>query len=342
VKVLLTGVDGYIGSVLAPLLMARGHDVLGLDTGYFREGWLYTDRSVAASPRTLHKDVRHVAPADVEGVDCVIHLAELSNDPLGELRPDVTWQINHGGSVHLARTAKAAGVARFVYSSSCSVYGVGRADVCTETSAPNPQTTYARCKVLVETDVAALADDDFAPVFLRNATAFGAAPRMRFDIVLNNLAGLAHTTGRIAMTSDGTPWRPLVHVRDICTAMICAAEAPVEAIRGQTFNVGDNDQNYQVRDIAALVGERFAGCSVQLGQAGGDDRSYRVSFDKIRRGLPGFSCAWDARSGVAELDDLFRRIDCSRERFEFRAFTRLAALSYLLHTGQVNADLFWA
>jgi nucleoside-diphosphate-sugar epimerase len=286
-------------------------------------------------------DLRSVQAADLRGFDCVVHLAELSNDPLGELRPDVTLAINHAASVRLASLAKQAGVSRFVYASSCAVYGLGRDGVLTEQSTPNPQTTYARCKVMVETDVGALADEGFSPVFLRNATAFGASPRMRFDIVLNNLAGLARTTGQIQMTSDGTPWRPLVHVLDICQAVACAVEAPRASIHNETFNVGDNAQNYQVRDIAALVQEAFPDCDLALGSNGGDRRSYRVSFDKIRTQLPGFRCEWDARKGVAQLRELFDRIELTRERFQFRAFTRLEELKYLLGTRQLDDHLFW-
>jgi nucleoside-diphosphate-sugar epimerase len=242
----------------------------------------------------------------------------------------------------VAVMAKRAGVPRFVYTSSCSVYGARGEVLLTEESETDPQTTYARCKVLVETDVGALADDRFSPVFLRNATAFGASPRMRFDIVLNNLAGLARTTGRICMTSDGTPWRPLVHVLDICRGIACAAEAPKASIHGEIFNVGHNDQNYQVREIAALVQEEFTGCEVVLGSESNDQRSYRVSFDKINAGLPGFRCDWDARQGVAQLRKLFDRIDLTSEQFRFRAFTRLEELKYLLRTQQLDDELFWS
>jgi nucleoside-diphosphate-sugar epimerase len=342
VKIFVTGVDGYIGTLLAPLLIERGHEVIGLDTGFYRQGWLYSDPANAGvAPQTFCKDLRHVQAADLAGSDCVIHLAELSNDPLGEMRPDVTWQINHGASVRLAVMAKGAGVPRFVYTSSCSVYGAGGQAFLTEQDDTNPQTTYARCKVLVEADVGALADDRFSPVFLRNATAYGASPRMRFDIVLNNLAGLAHTTRQICMTSDGTPWRPLVHVLDICRAIACAAEAPRESIHGEIFNVGHNDQNYQVREIAALVKEAFTDCEIVMGSEGNDRRSYRVSFDKIHGRLPGFCCDWDARRGVAQLRNLFDRIDLTREQFGFRAFTRLEELKYLLRTRQLDNELFW-
>ena len=338
----VTGVDGYIGSLLAPMLIDRGHEVTGLDTGFYREGWLYSGPTPGREwPRTIAKDLRHVEPDDVAGADCVIHLAELSNDPLGEMRPEVTQHINHRASVRLASIAKQAGVPRFVYTSSCSVYGAGRDGLLDEDAPTNPQTTYARCKVMVEADVGALADETFSPVFLRNATAYGASPRMRFDIVLNNLAGLAKTTGTITMTSDGTPWRPLVHVLDICKAILCAAEAPRDAIHGEILNVGDNGQNYQVRDIAAMVGEAFTGCNVVMGSVSDDRRSYRVAFDKIHRRLPAFRCDWDARKGVAQLHDLFERIALTADQFHFRAFTRLEELKYLIRTHQLDDQLFW-
>jgi nucleoside-diphosphate-sugar epimerase len=342
VKIFLTGVDGYIGTLLAPLLMRRGHDVVGVDTGYYRHGWLYSDpESVGALPRTLLKDLRRIDPADLEGFDCVIHLAELSNDPLGEMQPDVTFAINHQASVRLAALAKDARIPRFVYASSCSVYGAGRRTALTEESEPNPQTTYAKCKVMVEGDLRRMADASFSPVFLRNATAFGASPRMRFDIVLNNLCGLARTTRRIVMTSDGTPWRPLVHVLDICKAFACAAEAPREAVHNETFNVGANDQNYQIRDIATTVANEFPGCAVVMGSDSSDRRSYRVAFEKIHRHLSGFCCDWSAPKGAAQLRALFERIDLTSDLFNFPAFTRLEALKSLLRTGQLDRDLFW-
>ena len=337
-RVLVTGTDGYIGAMLAPLLIARGHEVVGLDTGFYRDGWLYD----GGAPLTrIHKDVRQVTADDLRGFDGIIHLAELSNDALGQHDPALTHAINHRGSVDLAKKAKLAGVARFVYSSSCSVYGVGSDEFKTEESPVNPQTAYAECKVLAERDIAPLADERFAPTFLRNATAFGASPRMRFDIVLNNLAGLARTTGKIAMTSDGTPWRPLVHVLDIGEAMACALEAPAEVVRGEIFNVGDTGQNYRVREIATLIGAAFPGCDVTLGKSDSDNRSYRVSFAKIHDRLPNFRCQRDAATGAKELHDLFARIDLTPEQFGFRAFTRLKQLDHLLTTRQVDRELHW-
>ena len=338
-KVLVTGTDGYIGVLLAPTLLERGHEVVGVDTGFYRAGWLYN--GVTQAPRWINKDIRHITEEDLEGFEAVVHLAELSNDPLGQINPEITYQINHQGSVELAKKCKKVGITRFVYTSSCSVYGAGSDDFKTEESEVNPQTAYARCKVLVERDVSALADDDFSPTFLRNATAYGPSPRMRFDLVLNNLAGLAWTTGQIAMTSDGTPWRPLVHVLDICEAIACALEAPREVVHNQIFNVGDTEENYRVREIAQVVSEAFPGCELTFGSSDGDNRSYRVSFEKIRTRLPGFKCRRNITMGAHQLRELFERIDMSRETFEFRAFTRLKQLTYLLKTQQLDDNLFW-
>jgi nucleoside-diphosphate-sugar epimerase len=339
-RVLVTGVDGYIGAVLGPRLLQQGFDVIGLDCGFYRDGWLYNDPR--PRPMTLTKDVRRITTADVKGFDAVVHLAELSNDPLGELSERTTYEINHFGSVALAQACKEAGVPRFVYTSSCSVYGAADdGGERSEQSEPNPQTAYARCKVLVERDVRELADAHFSPVFLRNATAFGASPRMRFDIVLNNLAGFAWTTKEIRMTSDGTPWRPLVHVEDICQAIILALEAPREAVHGEIFNVGDDDQNYRIREIAAIVGQVFNGCTVTFGRPSGDNRSYRTSFEKIRRHLPEFRCRWPAERGARQLREIFKRVGMSKEIFMFRGFTRLEQLKHLIASQQIDADFYW-
>jgi nucleoside-diphosphate-sugar epimerase len=339
-KVLVTGADGYIGAVLAPLLLERGHDVTGLDCGYYRNGWLYNDNRTW--PPIVSKDVRQVRTQDLEGFDAVVHLAELSNDPLGEHDPRTTYDINHRGSVELAKKAKRAGVARFVYTSSCSVYGAAEdGETRTEASPTSPQTAYAKCKVMVERDVAPLADRAFAPVFLRNATAFGASPRMRFDIVLNNLCGLAWTTGKIAMTSDGTPWRPLVHVEDICEAIRLCLEAPADAIRGEVLNVGSDEQNYRIREVAEIVAAVFPGCALTFGPHGGDNRSYKVSFAKIRERLPAFRCRWSAERGAAQLREIFERVAMPPEVFLYRAFTRLQQLRHLIATRQIDRDFYW-
>lgn len=341
-KILVTGTEGYIGSRLAPYLVARGHDVTGLDAGFYRDGCLYLDPiALPTLPKTTLKDLRAVEPADFANYDAVIHLAELSNDPLGQNRPDVTFKINHEGSVRIAKLAKQAGVRRFVYASSCSVYGLGSGEFLDESSPTNPQTAYAQCKVNVERDVGPMADKNFSVVFLRNATAYGASPRMRFDIVINDLCALAWTRKKIVMTSDGSPWRPVVHIEDICEAMRCAVEAPAEAVNGEVFNVGHTRENYRVRELAQIIGEVFPGCEVTVGSSAGDNRSYRVSFDKIHAKLPGFESRWTARRGAEELRALFERIEMSQDTYEFRAFTRLKQLMYLQRTNQIDQDLYW-
>jgi nucleoside-diphosphate-sugar epimerase len=341
VKVLVTGTEGYIGAVVPQLLIERGHEVIGVDTGFHRSGWLYGN-GASVEPMTLAKDIRRLTSDDLDGVDAIVHMAELSNDPVGQLNPTITYDINHLGSLHLARLAKERGIERFVYTSSCSVYGVAEQDTVDETSQTNPQTAYAVCKTLVERDVSLLADDGFSPTFLRNATAFGASPRIRFDIVLNNLSGLAHTVGEIRMESDGTPWRPFVHIRDIAKAIACTLDAPREVVHNEIFNVGNSRANYQVRDIAEIVGQEFPGCTVTLAPGGGPDtRSYRVSFDKINDRLPGFSCDWDAELGARELHRIFERIDLGAADFGWRGYTRLKQIEYLLRTGQIDDDFYW-
>jgi len=338
-RILVTGTEGYLGALLAPELIRQGYEVIGLDTGFYKERQFY--QGCGTTPLTLAKDLRHIEVQDLKDVDAVVHMAELSNDPVGQLAPNITYEINHKGSVRLAELALKAGVKRFVYMSSCSVYGVSEGDYVTEESCVNPRTAYAICKTLVERDVKQLARKGFSPIFMRNATAYGASPRMRFDIVLNNLAGLAWTTKEIKMTSDGTPWRPLVHGLDIVHAIIAVLQAPTEAIHNEVFNVGDTSHNYRVREIAEVVGEVFPGCHVSFGAPGQDNRSYRVSFEKIRKHLPGFRCAWDARRGSKQLYDLFKRIDMTKEDFEHRTFTRLRQLEYLIQTQKIDAQFFW-
>ncbi|MBW4627506.1 MAG: SDR family oxidoreductase [Brasilonema octagenarum HA4186-MV1] len=339
-RILVTGTEGYLGSLLPPLLIERGHEVIGVDTGYYKVGWLYNGTEITA--KTLNKDIRNITVEDLQGVDAIVHMAELSNDPTGQLAPHITYEINHKGSVRLAKLAKEAGVRRFVYMSSCSVYGVATEGDVTEESPVNPQTAYAECKTLVERDVKPLADDDFSPSFMRNATAFGASPRMRFDIVLNNLSGLAWTTKQIKMTSDGTPWRPLVHALDICKAIVCTVEAPRDIVHNQVFNVGDTANNYRVKEVAEIIAQVFPGCQLSFGTQGADNRSYRVSFEKINTVLPGFKCDWNAQRGAQQLHDLFSQIDMTEEVFLSRGFTRLKQLEYLIRTQQINKDFFWS
>jgi nucleoside-diphosphate-sugar epimerase len=344
VKILITGTEGYIGARMGPILAAHGHDITGLDTGFYRNGCLYVDPlGMPVSPRTIYKDLRTVEASDFEGIDAVVHLAELANDALGENCPEITFKINHEGSVRLARTAKQAGVRRFVYASSCSVYGLAsNGDYMDESSPTNPQSAYAQAKLNVERDLKPLADGDFCVTLLRNATVYGPSPRMRFDIVLNDLCALAWTKRKIAMVSDGSPWRPIVHIEDVIKAVWCALEAPADAVNGEIFNVGATSENYRIREIAAIVADTFPNCELTVGPPSGDRRSYRVSFDKIRSKLAGFACRWTARDGVRELHRIFERIDLGPAEYESRSFTRLKQLRYLRSTGQIDNDLFWS
>jgi nucleoside-diphosphate-sugar epimerase len=339
VRVLLTGSDGYIGSLLPPLLDERGHDCTGLDAGFYLGDPVFLPRE--GRPPTVKADIRRLDASHFEGVDAVVHMAELSNDPLGQLAPETTFDINHHGSVHIAKEARAAGVTRFVYMSSCSVYGIAEEDIVDEESPVRPQTVYAQCKQLVERDVAELATDDFSPTFLRNATAYGASPNMRFDIVLNNLCGLASTTGVIALDSDGTPWRPLVHAGDICRAIVELLEAPRERIHNEIVNIGALGANFQIRELAEVVASVFEGCELSIGARAADNRSYRVSFEKLRDLLPSFSCVWTPLEGARELRDAFERIPLTEELFRSNRFTRLRQIELLRETDRIDSQLFW-
>lgn len=340
-RVLLTGADGYLGCLVGPYLMERGIEVVGLDSGYYRQGWLYP--TPATLPMTVTKDLRHIDVEDLKGFDAVAHLAELSNDPLGQQNPELTHEINHQGSVRLAENAHKAGVKRFVYTSSCSVYGAGDPDgFVDETTPPNPQTAYAECKVKVERDVGAMAAEDFEVCFLRNATAFGASPRMRFDIVLNNLTGVAFTTKEIKLSSDGTPWRPLVHALDIAQAIHLALTAPADAMQGQIMNVGSTEQNYRIIELARIVAATIPDCELTVGSSDGDNRSYRVNFDKIKRVLQGYECQWSAERGAKQLVDMYARIGMTREIFEADPYTRLKMLMTLKKLRLLDDKLFWA
>ena len=338
-KVLVTGTDGYIGTLLAPYLMDRGHEIMGVDTGFHRIGWLYN--GVRKMPETMTKDIRNLTEDDLRGYEAIIHLAELSNDPVGELAPHITYDINHKGTIELAKKAKKVGVNRFVYFSSCSVYGASSTHASDENAATAPLTAYAECKLLVERDLMPMADDNFSPTFLRNATAYGASPRQRFDLVVNSLSGHAWCSKIIKMDSDGTPWRPLVHVLDICQAAACTIDAKREIVHNQAFNVGDNAENYQVKDIAKLVADTFPGCELSIGTRGGDKRDYRVNFDKINTKLPGFKTKWTVKKGAEQLLKIFQQIDMPKELFESRAHTRLKQIQHLIATKQIDKDFFW-
>jgi len=339
-KVLFTGADGYIGALLGPYLLDRGIDAVGLDTGYYRQGWLYP--MGGKRPAVITKDIRQITPEDLEGFDGVAHLAELSNDPLGQQDPGLTHEINHGGSLNLANAARKAGAKRFVYMSSCSVYGVGKPDETLDESSPvNPQTAYAECKAAVERDLVPMADDDFEPCFLRNATAYGASPRQRFDIVLNDLCGLAWTTGEIKLMSDGTPWRPLVHALDMCEAVYQSLIAPAAAMKAQIYNVGSNNQNYRVIEIAKIVANEFPGCKLTVGAASADNRSYKVNFDKIRKVLPNFECKWTAEKGAKQMREMFESIAMDEKTFRSEPYTRLKMLMKLRDAQLLDPKLYW-
>jgi nucleoside-diphosphate-sugar epimerase len=291
---------------------------------------------------SLIRDLRDVQPADLEGFENVVHLAALSNDPLGDLNPELTYKINHKASMQLARLAKKAGVRRFLFSSSCSTYGAAGSSMLDELAPFNPVTPYAESKVLVERELTSLADQDFSPIFLRNTTAYGVSPYMRFDIVLNNLVAWAYTTGKVTIQSDGTPWRPLIHIEDICRAFIAALEAPVEIIHNQAFNVGITEENYQVRELAQVVQETVPGCAIDYSPNGGPDpRSYRVNFDKIKSALPGFQPKWNIRRGAQELYDACRAAKLTFEDFEGPRFKRITHIRKLLADGQLDSQLRW-
>jgi nucleoside-diphosphate-sugar epimerase len=336
-RVLLTGHKGYLGTVMAPVLTAAGHEVVGLDSGLFDPCVL---GDTPADPPGHTVDLRDVTHAHVSDVDAVIHLAALSNDPLGALAPDLTYDINHRAAVRLARLARDNGVKRFLYASTCSVYGASGGDGLVNEDAPlRPATPYAESKVRVEDDLHELADADFTPVYLRNATAFGYSPRLRADIVLNNLVGHAHLSGEVLVLSDGTPWRPLVHARDIASAFLAALTAPREAVHDQAFNIGTERNNVTVAEIAAEVVEAVPGSTLRItGEAGNDPRSYRVDFAKFREAVPGFDCAWSVKDGAVELIEAYQRHGLTTESFE-RRFTRLAWLRDRSAAGTVDETL---
>jgi nucleoside-diphosphate-sugar epimerase len=338
-RVLVTGSKGYIGAVMVPILEAAGHEVVGLDTDYYRN---CTFGEWVQKTPTIFKDLREVEARDLDGFDAVIHLAALSNDPLGDLNPDLTFDINFHASVHLAKMAKEAGVPRYIFSSSCSNYGAAGDNMVTEDSTLNPVTAYGRSKVLTEQEVCKLADSRFTPTFLRSSTAYGVSPRLRFDIVLNNLVAWAFTTGQVMIKSDGTPWRPIVHIEDISAAFLATLQAPKEVVHNKAFNVGRNDENYRIREIADIVKETVPGCVIEYAEGAGPDlRCYRADFGKIHAALPDFKPTWTARKGAQQLYETYKKVGLKLEDFEGPRYRRIDNIKRLMAEGKLDANLRW-
>lgn len=338
-RVLVTGSSGYIGSVLVPMLIARGHEVVGLDTDYFAA---CTFTGQLADITTIKRDVRDDLSDVVKGFDAIIHLAGLSNDPLGDYKPTLTEEINFQASVNLAKIAKKAGTERFIFASSCSNYGASDDNFLTEEAAFNPVTPYGKSKVLVEQALEKLADDNFSPVYLRASTAYGVSPRLRFDLVANNLTAWAFTTGRVHLKSDGTPWRPIVHVEDISRAYIAALEAPRELVHNEAFNVGTTTENYQIREIAQIVQDVVPGSKVSFADnAGPDTRCYRVDCNKIARVLHEFKPQWTARKGIEDLYNTYKNVGLELDEFEGPRLMRIAHIKELVDGGRLDTNLLW-
>lgn len=338
-RILVTGHKGYIGSVLVPLAQRAGHDVVGLDSDLYRNS---TYGSEPARIREIIKDVRDIEESDLTAIDAIIHLAGLSNDMLGDLNPELTYAINHAASVRLAEMAKDAGIQRYVFASSCSNYGAAGDKTQDESGDLNPVTPYAKSKVMVERDVSQLADDRFSPVFMRNATAYGVSPRIRFDLVLNNLTAWAYTTGNILLKSDGTPWRPLAHIEDISRAAIGACEAPREVVHNKHFNVGMNSENYQMRQLAEIVKETVPNCEIAFADgAEPDKRNYRVDFTKYTKAFPKHQLKWTARMGAKQIYESYKLHALQKDEYEGPRYKRIAQLKHLLATGQLDDTLRW-
>lgn len=338
-RILVTGNNGYLGSIMAPWFQRAGYDVVGLDTNYFLDCTLVPDHGEVP---TIRKDLRALTPADLKGIDAVVHLAALSNDPIGNLNETWTRDINFEGSLRLAEMAKEAGVRRFIFSSSCIMYGLSSIAVADETSPLAPQTEYARSKVQAEMALRDLACDNFSPTYCRNGTVYGLSPRMRFDTVLNNLMGSAFTTGRVEVHSDGTPWRPVVHIQDVARAFQAVLEAPPEKVHNEAFNTGADQLNHQIRELAEIVADTVPGCElVMVPQPGADQRTYKAGFDKFSRTFPDFEFLWTPRDGARELYDAFKSIGLTHADFTDKRFTRLRWLRHLLDSGAVDGSLRW-
>ncbi len=339
-KILVTGCEGFIGTLLVRLLKQKGYQVVGLDTGYFNSDCEFFPVKNALT--VIKKDIRALQEADLEGIEAVCHLAALSNDPLGKLNPELTYEINFKASVRLAEMSKKAGVSKFIYSSSCSLYGKAGDEALTEDAEFNPITAYAKSKVMTEEKVLPTGSDGFSVTALRNATAYGISPKLRLDLVVNNLVGWALVTGEIRILSDGTPWRPIVHAEDIARAFIAVIEAPGERVNRQAFNVGIDSENYRVKEIAEMVAEAIPGCKIVItNESGPDERSYRVNFGKIKKQLPEFKPQWNLRKGIEEIRDHYKKYKMDEEKFNGRYFIRLKQIQHLLDTKQVNNELLW-
>jgi nucleoside-diphosphate-sugar epimerase len=338
-KVLVTGHDGYIGTVLVPLLQASGHDVVGLDS------YLYADCTFGAAPDAvpaIRCDVRDVTVDQLRGFDAVLHLAAISNDPLGDLNPETTLDLNYRGTAHLGRVAKEAGVERFLFSSSCSLYGAGGQDLLDESAEFHPVTPYGESKVLAEQALSALADDDFSPTYLRNATAYGVSPRLRGDLVVNNLTAYAFLTGEVLLKSDGTPWRPLVHIEDIARAFVASLEADRSMVHDEAFNVGRAEENYRIREVAEIVEDVVPNSHVTLAASAGPDlRNYRIDISKIQQHLPSFQPRWTVRAGVEELYEAYQRNGLTLEMFDGQTLSRIRHVTTLISHGRLDDLLRW-